>query len=127
MFVGTWGLYNWFEEDGEELIHLSNRDNFRNLKPHGKLFQCVGLDGDFIEIQYHKQKYKVKPELYKHIPTPTFKFGEKVGVKGKAVCGVICDISWHSKDGREMYFIEVNGKKKTSRYFSEELLRMEGR
>ncbi|MEF2246472.1 DUF6960 family protein [Paenibacillus sp. IITD108] len=126
MLVGAWGIYNWFEEDGEELIQKLSREAFRNLKPVGKLFQCVGIDGEYIEILYNKQKFKVKPELFIQTPNPTYKFGDNVRLKSKEIIGIICDINWHSKEAREMYFIEVNGKKKSTRYFSEELLIVEG-
>lgn len=111
MLIGTWGTYNWFEEDGEELIQAQSLECFRNLKPVGKLFQCVGIDGEYIEMLYNKQKFKVKSELFKQTPSPTYKFGEKVRIKSKEVLGIICDINWHSKEAREMYFIEVTEKR----------------
>lgn len=126
MLVDSWGVYNWFEEDGEEFIQQQSRDGFRKLKPVGKLFQCIGIDGEYIEILYNNQKFKVKPDLFKPTTHPIFLFGEKVCIKSKEVVGIICDINWHSKESREMYFIEVNGKKKSSRYFSEELQKVEG-
>lgn len=126
MLVGSWGIYNWFEEDGEEFIQKQSRDAFLKLKPVGKLFQCVGIDGEYIEILYNEQKFKVKPELFKPTPNPKYHFGENVRIKSKEVVGIVCDINWHSKEAREIYFIEVNGKKKSSRYFSEELLNVEG-
>ena len=39
LLVGSWGTYNWFEEDGEELIEMHSLENFKNLNPVGKLFQ----------------------------------------------------------------------------------------
>ena len=48
----TWGLYPWFEEDGEELIEERYRDEYLSLKPYGKLFLCVGEREQLIELHY---------------------------------------------------------------------------
>lgn len=126
LLPGTWGIYPWFEEDGEELIEERYRDKFRRLKPYGKIFRCVGERDEFIELQYNGHSYLVKPQLFKKVPTPKFNFGDTVRLRKKPeVIGTISEINWHNQTEKEMYFIEVDGKKKSSRYFSEELISME--
>lgn len=123
---GAWGLYPWFEEDGKELIEPSYREEFRNLQPYGKVFLCIGEQDEFIVLQYKNQSFLVEPTLFQIISTPEFTFGQTVSIRrNPEVLGSICEINWHYKREKEMYFIEVNGKKKSSRYFSEELISAE--
>lgn len=92
LLPGTWGIYPWFEEDGEELIEERHRDEFRELKPYGKIFRCVGERDEFIELQYNSHSYLVKPQLFKKVPTPKFNFGDTVRLRKKPeVIGTISE------------------------------------
>jgi len=123
LITNSWGIYTWFEEDGADFIQESYRASFRILQPYGKVFKLVNQFEDFIEIMYRDQSYRVMPELFQMVPSPSFSFGEEVAFAGKPeVLGIISDINWHFKLSKEMYLVEVNGKKKNSRYFSEDLL-----
>ncbi|MEK3885805.1 hypothetical protein [Paenibacillus sp. PL2-23] len=122
-----WGIYPWFKEDGQELIEPRYREKFSSLRPYGKVFLCVGEQDQYIVLQYNKQSFLVKPTLFQKILTPKFTFGQAVRIRSNPeVFGFICEINWHHKTEREMYYIEVNGKKKSSRYFSKDLIDMEG-
>lgn len=124
MFKGTWGLYPWFESDDINLIHESYRDRLISLQPYGKLFECIGVEQDYIVIQYNFENFKVKPLLYKQVPPPIYTFGETVIlVNHPNIEGSICDIHWHHKYEKEIYYLELNGKKKSKRYFREDLNR----
>ncbi|MGC6585004.1 DUF6960 family protein [Paenibacillus sp. Dod16] len=124
--AGTWRIYPWFEEDGEELIEEYHRDEFSRLKPYGKLFLCVGERGEFVELQYNSHSYLVKPQLFKKVSTPKFNFGDTVRLRKKPeIIGTISEINCHNQSEKEKYFIEVDGKKKSSRYYSEDLISME--
>lgn len=124
MLIGSWGLYPWFEEDGEDLVKQSHSNDFKSLQPYGKLFQCIGEGKEYIKIQYNSKIFEVKPILFKIVLPPIFSFGEKVRVVNHPeTLGVVCEIGWHHKNNKEVYYIDVNGKKKSSRYFSEDLVR----
>jgi hypothetical protein len=124
--VGAWGLYPWFEEDGVEQIEPRYREAFRNLQPYGKVFFCVGERDGYIELQYHHQRFWVKPALFQIVQSPAYTFGDVVRMrKNPQVTGSICGIGWHYKRGREMYVVEVNGKKQSSRYFREDFIEVE--
>ncbi|MFB9273932.1 DUF6960 family protein [Cohnella cellulosilytica] len=126
MLTSEWGLYPWFDEDGLELIEPRHREKFRVLLPYGKVFLCVGEQGEYMVLQYNNEIYLVKPILFKRVSPPKFTFSEPVRLRIKpGVLGNICEINWHYKAEREMYYIEINGKKKTSRYSSEELIKVD--
>ena len=121
-FVGTWGLYPWFPTDDESLVMAADRARFRLLLPYGRVFQCIGQEQGFITIRYGEEAFRVKPNLFKNVASPAFSFGEKVRLaKRPEVVGVVRDILWHHTQNAEMYFLEVGGKKKPSRYFADEL------
>ncbi|MGG1619420.1 DUF6960 family protein [Paenibacillus sp. NRS-1781] len=122
MLKGLWGLYPWFEEDGQHLVEPSQKNDFSHLNPYGKVFQCVDEDTNYISIKYNNQIFKVIPTLFKEVPPPIYTIGERVQlVKKPEIDGEICDIQWHHSLKKEMYFIKVEGRKKSSRYFSEDL------
>lgn len=127
MLVNTWGLYPWFEEDGEALIHPASLASWRELMPYGKVFLCISEEEEWLTLQYQEHAYKVKPDLYQIVPAPAFSFGDVVQLAKKPeTMGVICDIAWHHKHEKEMYHITVDGKKKSSRYFKEDFVLKEG-
>lgn len=119
---GTWGVYPWFAEDGDEWIDPSDLPRFKALIPYGKVFQCTE-EGEFLTLQYGAEKFRVKPGLYRPVSAvPAFAIGSAVTVKNKPeVQGRIADIEWHFKQEAPFYFIEVNGKRKSSRYAESDL------
>jgi hypothetical protein len=123
-YIGLWGLYPWFLEDGEELIHENDLDEIKRLQPYGKVFYCSDANLDFITLKYKELAYRVKPNLFKVIGNPSFTFGEMIRLSNNPeIKGVITDIHWHHKDNIELYYIMVNGKRKTSRYYPKDLMK----
>ena len=56
---------------------------------------------------------------------PVFVYGEIVSpVTHSGVIGEIADIVWHFKNDDYNYYISVNGKKKSKRYYSDDLLKL---
>jgi len=119
--TGIWGTYPWYEEYGTELIHPDDIEAFRQEIASGvKVFKCVG-EGDYIILKYNNKCYRVKDKLFTPVPAPKYHFGETVSLKETGENAVITDIMWHYKNKKHYYFISVNGKAKTKRYFDTEL------
>jgi len=119
---GTFGLYPWFLEHGTEMIHPSDYHHFSILKPYGKVFQCVGESERYLVLRYGLAQYRVKPDLYQPIPKPPFVIGEPVRVKDDPnLIGVVCDINWHHQKSSPIFFLEINGKRRSRRFFQDEL------
>lgn len=126
--LNTWGLYQWFEEHGNSLVHPDDLDTLRNLAPNGKVFQLVAEDGDFIKLRYADKYIRVKPSLFKQVPTPAFQFDEPVSFlkDQKNVTGKITDISWHFQKAQPIFLLEANGKRPTKQYYAADLKRVAG-
>ena len=123
--VNTKGLYPWFIDDGEELIAPSDLERFKNLSPYGKVFECIDEDGEYITLKYGEEIYHVKPKLYKQVGASIYPIGSEVRLTIKPeVTGVIIDINWHSKNNAPLYYISVNGKRKSTRYMNDELIKI---
>ena len=121
-FKNSWGLYPWFVEDGEQLISPSDLESFKKISPYGKVFKCTDEIGVYIVLKYGKNEFKVKPDLYKTIENPIFEIGCNVRLsKDNTQEGTIEDINWHYKNNTPFYYISVNGKRKSTRYFNEDL------
>ncbi len=121
----AWGLYPWFQEQGEARIHPEDLQAFKNLKPYGKVFEQIGSIEEYIVLQYNKIKYRVKKDLFTVLPiSPVFTFGDRVeDINHPDRVGTICDIEWHHKDKQFIYFIEINEKKSSKRYYDRDLTR----
>ncbi|WP_346352912.1 DUF6960 family protein [Azotosporobacter soli] len=118
----TWGLYPWFIENGEQLIEPLDLEKFKRLSPYGKIFECIDEDNEYITLKYGEEVYQVKAELYKQVNAPIFTFGNKVRLTEKLeTIGVIIDINWHNKENTPIYLIEINGKRKSTRYMETDL------
>ena len=82
LMIGKCGLYQWFEEDGIDLIHPDNLEGFRKLMPNGKVFKCIDEKVDFITLQYGKELYNVNPKLFKIVSIGTSGSGIQKGFTG---------------------------------------------
>lgn len=119
---GTWGRYTWAVEYGENLIHPDNLLRFKEFSPSWSLFECVHADVDYITLKLKDEVFKVKPDLYTQVSPPKYVYGDKVVLTKKPeVSGIIEYISWHVKENKPIYFISVNGKLKSTRYWEEDL------
>lgn len=120
-FIDTWGLYPWFVECGEDLIHPEDIGQF---KPNNSLvFYCKDTFEDYLILQYGIYEYRVKPNNYKLLKEPPFHSGDQVIVKNQEKPGVIEEIQWHYKDNNFIFYISIEGKKKTRRYLDNELIK----
>ncbi len=124
VLLGEWGLYPWFEEHGLELIHHDDLGSMQELMPYGRLFEVIDIYGAYVILQYAGQEYRVKPDLFKHVPAPPLSFGETVQVQksGGVIPAAICDIMWHFQKSEPYYYLLINGKRATKRYWRKDFL-----
>jgi hypothetical protein len=58
------------------------------------------------------------------MPPPLFQIGEMVQERERPnIAGVVNRVVWHHKRDEYLYFLTVNGKKKSRSYFANELIR----
>ncbi|MDH3976666.1 MAG: hypothetical protein OEV42_20575 [Deltaproteobacteria bacterium] len=117
---GYWGLYLWFDEHGVGLIHPEDIEKFRKLVPNGKVFECVDDDGQYITLKYADMRYRVLRNIFKPVKEPVRKIGEQVKLRESSTVATIVDIEWHFKKNTHIYFIEIEGKRKSKRYWIED-------
>ena len=96
------------------------------IKNHMFIGLCYCLDkwGEFYILQKEELKIRVKEEaIVKIIPQKsTFFWGDNVQeVNRPQIIGVIEKIEWHYKEQKYFYYISINGKMKSRRYYDEDL------
>lgn len=122
-YIGEWCLYPWFESHGIEHIHPEDLSAFRDLKPNGRLFANLGIDGDYMVLQHAEKLFRVKPSLAKFVPAPAFSYGAAVRViNGDEIrLAVVREIIWHFQRNEPFFLLEVEGKASSRRFWSSEL------
>lgn len=116
----SFGVCNWFPEHGQHLVADADRVAFAALNPAGKVFQCVGAEGDWLIVRYGANTYRVSSDVLKPVHAPAFDVGQTVTAKDKS--GVVADVTWHFKEATPIYFLEFDGKRSSRRYSEAELV-----
>jgi len=114
---------NFQEIDNLKYIMEDDR-TFARSKFHYIFGKCIGITGKFLVIYNKKGILRIEPNLIKFIyPSSKFEWNDFVQeVKRPEIKGKIEDIIWHLKDQEYKYFISINGKMKSRRYDSGELV-----
>ncbi|KFK92337.1 MULTISPECIES: hypothetical protein [unclassified Serratia (in: enterobacteria)] len=125
-FKGTFGIYPWFNECGDTLIKPQYLEVVKNLSPYGKVFYCSEESDAYITLNYGDFYFEVKPELYQVVDNPLLNMGGIVQVVTSLPqkTGVITSVEWHSGKGEPLYYLTINGKKSSKRYFSSDLAKV---
>ena len=124
-YIWTWGLYQCFKGIDDDMIYINDREAFFDLKPNGKVFQCVSIQEDMLILKYGEKEFRVNPSLYKVVSEPKYKLGDNVEIIEKSLIGKIMEINWHIKNDAPFYFLEIAGKKSSKRYEDCELKEIE--
>lgn len=126
MLKDTWGLYQWFPEYGEDMIYIDDLEKFKELSPNGKVFKCIDENKDYLFLVYGEEIYRVKSDLYKQVEKLLFQIGDKVKlIKDSSQEAIILEVNWHYKNNEPIYYISLNGKKKSSRYTNKDFVHIE--
>lgn len=121
-FVGTWGLYPFFADSKKDYVYPDDLDAFTKIQPYGKVFHCVDEKEGYLTLEYMDVAYRVKPGLYHVVPKPMFLIGDEVREMARPDhIGTVYHIEWHYNKEEPMYFLEIDGRKKSHRYFVNEL------
>ena len=79
---------------------------------------------EVITISYKDKSYDIPLDKMQKIETPKFTYGDFVSpVNHLEIVGIISDMIYHGDKKAPMYFIEISGKKKSKRYFDDDLIR----
>lgn len=95
-----------------------------------KLFQCVVAyetctDSTTVNIVYPVEGLLIAADKIRKLENPPqFFSGELVSpVNHPEIFGVIREIGWHFNNQDYMYFITVNGRKRSKRYYNKDLIK----
>lgn len=127
--IGKWGWVSVDEINSsnfKKYIHPKTLLIIEANRLSDSVFKCISvLTDNYLKLKSTEIELILKKEVFRLIPVePKFKPLEKVkflNSKGFLEFGVIKSISWHNKENKPIYFIEVNGNVKTKRYSSEDL------
>lgn len=128
--IGKWGgapLHIILQYNEKEKIHPNDWNALESYPYLYSKHLCVGIDNEYIIIQFGESQLRIKPELFQLSTEPKFKPLEKVkfyNSKGTLEFGIIKGIHWHNKEQKMFYDVEVNGKIKGRRYFDEDLAKI---
>ncbi len=104
------------------LLHPEDVKAFQFNKPFS-LCECIKVEDDYVTIQNKDNSFRIKKEAIKRMmPTPKFKWGEKVWQISKPENkAIIDDFFWHHKDEKYFYQISIGGKRQSKRYSENDL------
>jgi hypothetical protein len=82
---------------------------------------------DTVKAYYGKNNYHVSTNKIRPINPPKYRIDDSVSpVNHPELIGIIYDMIYHFDKNEPMYFIKVNGRKKSKRYFENDLIRING-
>lgn len=119
-FLNKWIFYPWLKNSNlDELIHP---DDLNKISGIGVVY-CFDLSDGYLVVKDKSDFYRVKLEgVARVLPSPEFVWNEIVCDKSKPdIKAQIDDFFWHHKKGKFLYYIKVNGKRKSKQFESEEL------
>ena len=114
-----WGMCPWSYEFEKEKIHPEDIEKFKLISGPFVVFECIRIDSKYITIKCGDNTYRVKPEIFRELREPKYKIRDTVKIKG--MYAVILFNEWHYEKKEHYYYVTVNGKRKTRRYFESEL------
>ena len=95
-------------------------DAFREVASNCKVFACVGEE-EYITLKYNNRCYRVRKQLFKPILAPKYTFGQRVSIRKNGEEVTVTDIMWHYDRQKHYYLVTAGNRKKSKRYFEEEL------
>ena len=115
----TWGLYPWFQEHGTHLVHPNDLEAWVALQPYGRVFERVGEEGEFLKLAYGNHVFRVKPDFFRPVRSPSKRIGDVVRLEsgGEVKEGTIVEIQWHHQRNEPFYLLKINGKRSSRRYW----------
>ncbi len=108
--------------DNTEFVHPNER-NFVKTNLTNTLYHCIGVENEYLVVKSKNKILRIKSDIIKgYLPTPKFKWGDIVYEIGKPnTKAVIDDLFWHHNKQQFIYYLKVDGKKKTKHYRKDDL------
>lgn len=122
-YIETYGIYPWAWNANHDLIHPDDLDLMRDKMFSSRILRCIDQSDDYIALKFGAFIFRARPIGYHICPGVNFDVGETVKIRNQnsEIIEIVYNNEWHSKRRLPMYFLQVNGKKKSRRYFEEEL------
>lgn len=117
-----WGCYGGVIEPPGSFVHPDDAEAFESISPTGKVLECVGEEGGFLRLNYRDRDYRVKSDRFVEVPEPKARIDERITLRDTGEAAVIREILWHYEAGEPYYFLLVNGKKRSKRYWNADFL-----
>lgn len=128
MKPGNWlsyGCLHW----GTRLFHPADAHLKDEMLAAGWVCEVAGEDAEFWVLRFGSLRVRLRKELVGGvvIPEPPFVWGEQVRVRPPRTerAGTIRCIGWHSNLQRHLFWIAEGARRVKSRYFAEELERVQ--
>ncbi len=126
-FKNKWGIVDGYNALNDETgIHSEDLDYFKQLSDIS-VFQCIDEDLDYIILKEDVldiivEKIRIKSNYFIIKKEPCYKVGDKIRPKNHPdKTGFIRLIGWHYKNNDYNYYINLEGKKKKTRYWENDL------
>ena len=119
-YINNWIYYPWLKNSQQDnLIHTEDLGEIKGLG----IAKCIKEDDDFITIKIKNGYCRVKKEGIKRLlPQPKFEWGDYViKLKRPGIKATIDDFFWHHNKGEYIYYIKVDGKRKSKQFSADEL------
>lgn len=118
-----WGICFWSIHD----VHPDDVEGFEKNQYFREVVRFVEEEGTYIRVNSKGHIFRIKSKLFYEITAPKFQIGEKVVVEsqGEKKNAVILSDDWHFNQKEHFYFVSINGKKRTRRYFEREIEKAE--
>ena len=88
-----------------------------------QIIQCKIISYDTVEIIHEDNIYKTSIENIRIISPLKFLIGDQVSPKNHPeLIGIIWNTIYHFGKNEPTYYIKINGKKKSKRYFENDLI-----
>ncbi len=119
-----WALFPWFEEHGTDHVYPDDLADLRDLSPYGRVFRHYADDPPYAVLGYAGQKFRVRPDLVTPITSAhgaILDVGATVQVIADGSPARILEVAWHHEKQAPFYQLRVNGRKKSKRYWPDDI------
>ena len=121
VIMSKWLVCHLSEIDDYLRVSEDVRDKFWSIHPTQKVFECIDHEEKYIIIKYGENTFKCENIFFKCVPEPIYKIGDKVLINYSEEIGEVREIYWHGNRKAPYYLLTVNNKKKSRRFFDDEL------
>ena len=105
---------------GVGLVHPDDDAAASLLRPHCKVFRITGEAEGWALLAYAGTTLRVRPSTIEPIDTGARDVGELVALRDGSEAEVL-SVTWHHNEQQPFYTLKVAGKKKSKRYWNDDL------